>query len=476
MTDSTTAIVLAAGAGSRFGGGKLLAEIGGRPLLQHVLDAVAEAGITDVVVVLGAEAAAVEAAVTWRGERRVVNPAPDRGLASSLQVGFDAVSQEAGGVLVALGDQPLVSASVIRALLDAPLLDGRAVVVPAYDDEGHGRNPVLIRRPAFALVAETAGDRGLGPVLEAHPELVAEVPVNGENPDVDTGPDLARAIEASWAARVRANREQVDRIREVPDGTDFYAPVNSLFRADPTRTDDPVLDALLRLVLPGDRWLDVGAGAGRFALPIARALDPDGGSVVALDASPSMLESLREIAEDYAIENVETVEARWPPADARGARQYDADVGLIAHVGYDVEDIGTFLDAFETASGRSCVAVLMSRVPASAADPFWPPVHDQARVPLPALPDFLELLRARGRTPETVRIPIEPRRFESRKMVEGFVRRQLWIDPSGPKERRFQAALDELAEEGPDGWTIRGREASDVGVVTWSPPHGGDGS
>jgi molybdenum cofactor cytidylyltransferase len=470
---TTTAIVLAAGAGSRFGGGKLLAEIGGRPILQHVLDALAGAGVSDVVVVLGADAPAVEAAVAWRTELRVVNPAPERGLASSLQVGFDAVPQAADEVLVALGDQPLVSAEVIRALLESPDLDGHAVMVPAYDDE-QGRNPVLIRRRAFPLVAEAAGDRGLGPVLDAHPELVAEVPVGGANPDVDTGPDLARAIESSWAARVRANREQVDQVREVPDGTDFYAPVNSLFRADPTRTDDPVLDALLRLVLPGDRWLDVGAGAGRFALPIARALDPDGGWVLALDASPSMLESLREIAEDYAIENIETVEARWPPADPRGARQYQADVGLIAHVGYDVEDIGSFLDAFEAASGRSCVAVLMARVPASAADPFWPPVHDQERVPLPALPDMLELLRARGRTPETVMIPIESRRFESREMLEGFVRRQLWIDPGGPKERRFQAALDALAEERPDGWTLRGRATSDVGVVTWSPPPEGD--
>ena len=223
-------------------------------------------------------------------------------------------------------------------------------------------------------------------------------------------------------------------------------------------------------MLPGDRWLDVGAGAGRFALPIARALDPDGGWVVALDASPSMLESLREIAEDYAIENIDTVEARWPPSDLRAARQYEADVGLIAHVGYDIEDIGAFLDAFEAAPGRSCVAVLMSRVPASAADPFWPPVHGQERVPLPALPDMLELLRARGRQPETVRVPIEPRRFESREVLEGFVRRQLWIDPAGPKERLFQAALDELAEETASGWTLRGRESNSVGVVTWSPP------
>ena len=250
---------------------------------------------------------------------------------------------------------------------------------------------------AFGLVGEASGDRGLGPVLEAHPELVSEVAVEGANPDIDTPADLARAIEASWGARVRANREQVERLREVPDGTDFYAPVSSLFRADPTRTDDPVLDALLALVRSGETWLDVGAGAGRFALPIARALDPSGGSVVALDPSRSMLEGLLEIAEDYAVENVRTIEARWPLADARAVADFEADVALIAHVGYDVEEIGPFVDGMEAAAGRLCVAVLMEQVPAAAANPFWPPVHGEERVPLPALPDLLELLEARGR-------------------------------------------------------------------------------
>src|SRR4029079_4307747 len=159
------------------------------------------------------------------------------------------------------------------------------------------------RRAAFGLVAETGGDRGLGPVLAAHPELVTEVPATGDNPDVDTTDDLAAVLESAWATRVRANREQVERIREVPDGQDFYAPVTSLFRADPTRTGDAVLDVLLDLVRSGDTWLDVGAGAGRFALPLARARRPARGSVGALGLTRAMLEGLREIAEDYAIEN-----------------------------------------------------------------------------------------------------------------------------------------------------------------------------
>ena len=96
MTNGTVGLVLAAGAGSRFGGGKLLATIGGRPVLQHVLDALAEAGVGESVVVLGRDAERIEAAIDWGGARRVVNPDPERGLSSSLQVGFDAIGPDAG--------------------------------------------------------------------------------------------------------------------------------------------------------------------------------------------------------------------------------------------------------------------------------------------------------------------------------------------------------------------------------------------
>ena len=75
-TDQVTAIVLAAGAGSRFGGHKLLATVEGRPILQHVLDRLAEAGLADVIVVIGDDADEVETAITWRSERRVRNPDP----------------------------------------------------------------------------------------------------------------------------------------------------------------------------------------------------------------------------------------------------------------------------------------------------------------------------------------------------------------------------------------------------------------
>jgi CTP:molybdopterin cytidylyltransferase MocA/SAM-dependent methyltransferase len=465
MAPRIAALVLAAGSGSRFGGGKLLATLGGRPLLQHVLDRVAEAGMGEVVVVLGRDAGALDSVIAWRDETRVVNPDPERGLASSLRVGIATLDPGVDAVVILLGDQPLVAASTIRALIDAPADPARPIVVPTYAHD-RGRNPVLLGRGAFGLVDEAGGDRGLGPVIAAHPDLVREVSIVGDNPDVDTHEDLARVVAVAWGDRVRANREQVERIREVPDGADFYAPVQALFRADPTRTDDPILSDLLDHLRPGETWLDVGAGAGRFALPLARALDESGGSVVALDPSASMLESLREIAEDYDIENVSTVHARWPPARPS---DFEADAVLIAHVAYDIEEIEPFVDALETAARRLCVAVLMERQPSSIADACWPPVHSEPRVSLPALPDFVELLEARGRRPSVTMMEREPRRFESRDALVGFLRRQLWIAEGGDKEQRFEDALKTMIVEEDERFGLIGQRPLPVGIVTWAP-------
>ena len=273
---------------------------------------------------------------------------------------------------------------------------------------------------------------------------------------------------AAWGDRVRANRDQVDRLREVPDGPDFYARVTSLFRADPRRTSEPVLDLLLAQARPEDTWLDIGAGGGRYALPLALAVR----EVIAIDPSAGMLAVLPELMEELGIANLRVHEGRWPP-DASLAAQLGpfpiADVALIAHVGYDIEAIGPFLDAMEAAARRTCVAVLMESTPASVAEPFWPPVHGESRIPLPALPEFVELLRARGREPQVSEAQREPRRFESREALEALLRRQLWIAEGGEKERRYREVLDTLVVEDDGQFGLTGQGPLPVGVVTWSP-------
>jgi SAM-dependent methyltransferase len=275
----------------------------------------------------------------------------------------------------------------------------------------------------------------------------------------------AAELETAWAERVRANREQVDRVREVPD-RDFYAPVSSLFVADPRRTGEPALDALLAIGRPEDRWLDIGAGAGRYALPLAARV----AEVIAVEPSASMRNALRTGKAEHGTTNLRIVGGVWPEVLAELGDPPVADVALIAHVGYDIEAIGPFIDAMERAAARHCVAVLTDRSPASVADPFWPLVHGIERVPLPALPELAELLRARGRTTEILRVERAPRTFDSFEGLATFLRRQLWIADDGEKEQRFRAALGQMARErDDDGWTLATPPVGAIGILTWSP-------
>ena len=97
-------------------------------------------------------------------------------------------------------------------------------------------------------------------------------------------------------------------MREAPAGADFYAPVAAAFKADPHRTDEPALDVLRSMVQPGETWLDIGAGGGRYALPIALLAR----EVIAVDPSDGMLAVLRESQDEAHITNVRTVQSRWP--------------------------------------------------------------------------------------------------------------------------------------------------------------------
>ncbi len=268
---------------------------------------------------------------------------------------------------------------------------------------------------------------------------------------------------------MRANNEQAERLRET-ETPDFYAPVTNLFVADPRRTGEPALDVLVRMSDQAETWLDIGAGAGRYALPMALHVR----EVVAVEPSGGMRRALRTGIAEHGITNVRVIAGSWPDAlDDLGALPA-ADVSLIAHVSYDIEGIGGFLDAMEKASRSRCVAVLTDTSPASAADPFWPLVHGEPRVPLPALPDLVTLLRARGRAPEVEVVERSPRTFDSVEALTAFVRRQLFIAEGGEKDVHFRAILPQHIAYRDGGWTLAERPAGSLGIATWdvTPPAG----
>lgn len=192
----TAAIILAAGAASRFGGAKLLAQLDGKPLLQHVLDLAADAGLDPVVVVLGADAARLRQACAWRNQIIVVNGDPIAGIAGSVKLGLAQLAFSAAArVVMLLADQPRLSPAQVRSIMDAPPDEKRPIVVPRYS--GEPGNPVMLERAAWPLASKLQGDMGMGQLFISRQTLVRYVNVEGANPDVDTLADLAALTSAA---------------------------------------------------------------------------------------------------------------------------------------------------------------------------------------------------------------------------------------------------------------------------------------
>lgn len=270
---------------------------------------------------------------------------------------------------------------------------------------------------------------------------------------------VAAGLLDAWRARVLADKAQVDRCREVADPADFYAQVLDRFRMDPHRTDDATLNALVALAKPDDVWLDVGAGGGRYALPLALQVR----EVVAIDPSPSMLGALAEDAAAAGVSNARVVEARWP-MDSPPA----GDVALMAHVGYDIEHIGPFVDQLEAQSRRLCVAVLGESSLQTTAALFWEAIHGEPRVRLPALPEFLLLLLARGRLPEVTLVDRTPPTFATVDEAHAMARRQLWLEEGSAKDLKLRGLVERTATER-DGRYAFEWSPTIIGIVSWSP-------
>jgi CTP:molybdopterin cytidylyltransferase MocA len=189
------AIVLAAGAGSRFGGSKLLAKLNDMPLVEHVLGALEASPVDETVVVVGADAQRLREACESFGVKVVGNPDWAQGQSTSVRTGLQALGPDAQAAVVLLADQPLVGATAVGRLVTV-FEKGAKVAVATYG--GKPRNPVLFSREVWPLLmTQLSGDEGARPFLRRHPELVTRVPCDGvgDPTDVDTAQDLRRLEE-----------------------------------------------------------------------------------------------------------------------------------------------------------------------------------------------------------------------------------------------------------------------------------------
>lgn len=187
-----TAVLLAAGASKRMGAVKQLLDLGGKTLLETVLDNLRRSQVSEIVVVLGSSADEIRERVRLHGVRVVVNQYYEQGMGTSVRAGIAAVDVRADAALVILADQPFVRPDTLDLIIETYRERKPHIVIPTY--KGFRGNPILIDRSLFPELLNLAGDIGCRAIFGSHTEDLLKVAVDdiGVLLDIDTPEDLER--------------------------------------------------------------------------------------------------------------------------------------------------------------------------------------------------------------------------------------------------------------------------------------------
>lgn len=200
------ALVLAAGAGRRFGGAKLLAPLAGAPVIRRTVERVTAAGFDGVVVATGADHDAIVDALSGLDCHVVATPGWEEGMAASLRAGLAALGVPRRGVFVFLGDMPLVPVHLCPRLADMAEAAGYAARPRVGGRPGH---PAAFTRAAVPDLARLTGDRGAAELLRGRQAGVAYLDTDdsGAVLDIDAPEDLVAAALAWKACATSATSE-----------------------------------------------------------------------------------------------------------------------------------------------------------------------------------------------------------------------------------------------------------------------------
>jgi molybdenum cofactor cytidylyltransferase len=200
IKDTTAAIILAAGSSSRMGAGrhKLLLPLAGRPVLVHVVDAVLGSEVGQIIIVLGYQADQIRVHLASYADNSNIMIAENtdflQGMSTSLHLGLctlmanvqSSSNSKLDGVIIILGDQPLITSQLIDTLISTQRTTGKSIIAPLY--RGKRGNPVLFDASLFEELLTTSGDEGGRSVIERHRQELATVEMDDPmaNYDVDT--------------------------------------------------------------------------------------------------------------------------------------------------------------------------------------------------------------------------------------------------------------------------------------------------
>jgi 2-polyprenyl-3-methyl-5-hydroxy-6-metoxy-1,4-benzoquinol methylase len=264
-----------------------------------------------------------------------------------------------------------------------------------------------------------------------------------------------------WTDLVRAREQQWERLGLLRPGGDFWTSRAAAFarfsRAVPR--DDPVLERVRAQLPAGDgRVLDVGAGTGRYAVPLAEL----GARVTAVEPNAAMARLLEAEAAARSV-SVPVEPSAWPDAESR----LTADVVLCAHVVYPIADVVPFVRALDRAA--RCAVVMVARLgqPDEALSRVFAAVYGEERAPMPGLPDLHNLLLQVGIPASVTLHPFEMRwNYADAEAAVADAATRLAVQPGTPQWQRLEAAVRSQLVPRRDEVLLAPRQAYQ-GVVWW---------
>ena len=271
---------------------------------------------------------------------------------------------------------------------------------------------------------------------------------------------LNSAIEA-WRERVLAFDRDMEDIRGEQQQDGHSRPVFASEPQDPYRTDDPALNCIHEVIGEGAEVLDVGGGAGRFALPIATRAK----SVTVIDPSAESLDLLKTRVAEFGFTNVTAVEERWEDAEIPSA-----DVALCSWALHHVVEAAEFIKKMEERVSDRVVILEMMETPASQIAPFFERVHGKSLTPLPGVQALLNLLWAMDIFPDvTMLSPEIPVLDKDLSSTLEKLRRMLAIQEGTDADKRLRTAANELLEQSNKGLTVKNTKPRRQAIITWTP-------
>ena len=276
-------------------------------------------------------------------------------------------------------------------------------------------------------------------------------------------PELSAA--SRYAAMVDAVNAQKVRLQGSLAGEDSWGGAAARrFRFDPLRELDANLEIIASYVQPWDMLLEIGGGAGRAGLPLARRCR----EVINVEPSPGMRQEFRESAAEAGITNARLVQALWP--EAAGLQ---GDITFTADVTYFVPDIVPFIQGLEDASRRRVILNLWSQPPPNRRAPAFALVYGESQEPSPGHTHLLPVLWEMGILPDIRVMPLLPwwesEEVSTRDEAVEVALEGSWLKPQDLDHARgvIESHFDELFAATPQGfrplWQPEMREL----LITW---------